>query len=127
MKVLIVDDEPDIRQLVRLYLELDGRFDVVGEGINGEDAVRLAASTHPQAIVLDINMPIMNGLDAIPLIRIQSPETKILLYSASADVATLMEASLSADDWMSKTDPVDKLLERLTKLASSSPVNSHAA
>lgn len=124
MRILIVDDEPDIRELLKLYLELDGRFDLVGEGTNGEEAVELAGSTHPHAIILDVNMPIMNGFEAIPLIRDKSPDSKILLYSAYSDSTRLVESSMTADDWVSKTDPVDKLLERLMGLTASSDVEA---
>jgi CheY-like chemotaxis protein len=68
-RVLIADDNAEIRDVVRYGLELDGRFQVVAEAADGERAIRLAADLRPDAVVLDVAMPVMSGLEALPLIR----------------------------------------------------------
>ena len=68
-RVLIADDNVEIRDLIRYGLELDGRFEVVAEASNGERAIRMAADFRPDAVVLDVAMPVMGGLEALPLIR----------------------------------------------------------
>src|SRR5437763_3393349 len=80
--VLLVDDEPDIVFLARTLFESDGRFDVVGEAGDGEEAVRLAQRLQPEAVLLDILMPGMDGWEALPLIRRVAPETAVVVVSA---------------------------------------------
>ena len=80
--VLLVDDEPDIVYLARTLFERDGRFDVVGEAMDGEEAVRLAQRLQPGAVLLDILMPGMDGWEALPLIRRVAPETAVVVVSA---------------------------------------------
>lgn len=82
IRVLLADDTPDIRRLLRVNLELDGRFEVVGEAADGAEAVALARSLYPDAVVLDLAMPVMDGLQAAPVIRESSPASRILVLSA---------------------------------------------
>src|SRR5438270_4125158 len=81
-RVVLVDDEPDIVYLARTLFESDGRFDVVGEAADGEEAVRLAQHLHPDAVLLDILMPGMDGWEALPLIRRVAPEAAVVVVSA---------------------------------------------
>ena len=81
-RVVLVDDEPDIVFLARMLFESDGRFDVVGEAGDGEEAVRLAQRLQPEAVLLDILMPGMDGWEALPLIRRVAPETAVVVVSA---------------------------------------------
>src|SRR6266851_4476594 len=79
--VLIADDTPAIRRLVRLTFELAGGFSVVAEASDGAAAVRLAAEHHPDVVLLDLAMPVMDGLQAISGIRQSCPKTKIVVLS----------------------------------------------
>jgi DNA-binding NarL/FixJ family response regulator len=81
IRVLLADDTPEIRRLLRLNLELDGRFEIVGEAADGAEAVALASSLRPDAVVLDLAMPVMDGLQAIPVILESSPASRILVLS----------------------------------------------
>lgn len=81
IRVLIADDTPEIRRLLRLNLELDGRFEIVGEAADGAEAVALARSLRPDAVVLDLAMPVMDGLQAIPVILESCPASRILVLS----------------------------------------------
>ena len=69
IKTLIVDDSGMERAIIRAFLEKDGSFDVIGEAENGEDSVKAARDLHPDLVTMDIEMPGMNGLDAIVEIR----------------------------------------------------------
>ena len=82
VRVLLVDDLSDIRLVMRLLLEADGRAEVVGEAADGTEAVRLARELHPDAVVLDLRMPGMDGVSALPLIRAASPGTVVVALSA---------------------------------------------
>src|SRR5438552_19140222 len=82
VRVLLVDDLQDIRLVMRLLLEADGRAEVVGEASDGAEAVRLASELRPDAVVLDLRMPGMDGVQALPLIRDASPGTVVVALSA---------------------------------------------
>jgi DNA-binding NarL/FixJ family response regulator len=82
IRVLLADDAADIRILLKLVLEFDAEFTVVAEAANGEEAIRLSAEHQPDLIVLDIAMPVMDGMDALQQLRQVSPLTKVVMYSA---------------------------------------------
>ena len=88
VRVLIVDDSPDIRLMLRLLLGRDERFDVVGEGADGREAIELAGQLRPDVVLLDRQMPVLGGLEAIPEIRRAAPDTEIVLYTAAGGAET---------------------------------------
>ena len=81
-RVLIVDDEPDIRRIVRLLLERDGSFDVVGEAPNGVEGLELAQELEPEIVLLDLMMPQMGGREALPLFGKHVPRAMVVVLSA---------------------------------------------
>lgn len=83
--VLLAEDHDVVREGLRLLLELNGNFDIVGEAKNGNDAILLAQKFQPNVIVMDIAMPILNGFEATRKIRFEAPDSKILILSAHAD------------------------------------------
>lgn len=86
MRVVLVDDEEPVRALLGITLGLQPgqHFTVVGEAVDGCDAVEVCTRTHPDCVVLDLLMPRMGGMEAIPLILERSPESKIVVFSALA-------------------------------------------
>jgi len=84
IRVMLADDTAAYRQLLRLILEQDGRFDVVGEAADGEEAVRLSGEARPDVVVLDLAMPVLDGLQAIPQILSGSPGSSIVVLSGFA-------------------------------------------
>jgi DNA-binding NarL/FixJ family response regulator len=82
--VLLVDDSEDVREVLRLLVAADGRLEVVGEAVNGREAVDIAARLQPDAIILDISMPEMTGLEALPLLRERSPRSTVVIYAAGS-------------------------------------------
>lgn len=105
IKVLIADDSRDMRKMVRMVLETDGGFEIVGEAADGAEAVNLAGEApEPEVVILDMMMPVMDGLQAIPKMRERAPNIKILAFSAAGDTV-LSEAMLAgADGYMKKVD-----------------------
>ncbi|HVF12477.1 MAG TPA: response regulator [Actinomycetota bacterium] len=101
--LVVVEDEPDIRVLIRINLTLDPRLIVEGEASNAEDAIELARSTQPGLIILDHQLegPMM-GLDAAPLLKEAAPHAKILLFTAF-DLEAEAEASPFVDAFLSKS------------------------
>ena len=81
LRTVLVDDVEDLRALLRVLLDQDGRFEIVGEANNGEEAIAVASELHPDVIVLDLAMPIMDGLTALPALREASPSTRIVVLS----------------------------------------------
>jgi DNA-binding NarL/FixJ family response regulator len=82
VRVLLADDLPDIRLVMRLLLEADGRVEVVGEARDGAEAVELTSELRPDAVVLDLRMPGMDGVQALPLIRDAAPGVVVVALSA---------------------------------------------
>ncbi len=98
LHVLIADDHVVVRQGLRALLERAG-FDVVGEAGDGQEAIRLAEKCQPDAAVLDVAMPILNGIDAARAIAKVSPRTKTLLltmYTQDRHVLDGLRAGVSA-------------------------------
>ena len=85
IRVVLADDSEEIRNMLRMALEMDGRFEVVGEAANGDEAVVAVKDHQPDAIFLDLMMPEVGGLEAIPRIRTECPDTKIVVLSVAAN------------------------------------------
>jgi len=80
-RILIVDDLPQMRKLIRAYLEEEREFSVCGEAIDGLDAIDKAQSLKPDLIILDASMPRLNGIEAAPKLKKLLPETRIILFT----------------------------------------------
>ncbi len=102
--VVVVDDTHDLRSLWRLMLERDPRFAVVAEASNGQSGVAVAEKFQPDLVLLDIAMPVMDGLQALTLIRDQSPRSAVVMLSAfSRDSAQAAQAiALGAHGFLRK-------------------------
>jgi hypothetical protein len=114
ISLVVVDDAEEMRALIALSLRLTGQFDLVGEGANGRDAVDLAARERPGLMLLDLSMPVMDGLEALPLVRQESPETVVVVFSAFDDQQLGREArKLGAAAYVEKGVPIDELAKTL--------------
>jgi DNA-binding NarL/FixJ family response regulator len=85
VRVLIADDHPVFRFGVRTLLKADPAMEVVGEAVNGEEAIAQTASLHPDVILMDLNMPGTNGIEAIQLILADHPQVYILVLTMFDD------------------------------------------
>ena len=79
-RVVLVDDTEDLRQLMRIALKRAG-YDVVGEAGDGAAGIEVARSASPDLVVLDLSMPVMDGLEALPQIRADLPDATIVVMS----------------------------------------------
>ncbi len=115
--IALVDDSDDIRALVRTRLRLAGNFRVVGEGRTGRDAIDLAAQHRPHLILLDVSMPDMDGLEALPALADASPQTRVVVFSGFDEPELERRAlELGATAYIRKSLPVAQLAERLTTI-----------
>jgi NarL family two-component system response regulator YdfI len=89
--ILIADDHDVVRDGLRLILESEDDFEVVGEAANGADAVRLCGELNPQVVLMDLRMPGMDGLTAIRHIRQQQPDTNIVILTTYNEDALMLD------------------------------------
>src|SRR5579863_121538 len=89
--LLLADDHPMFRQGLKTLLEREG-FDIVAEASDGHEAVRLARQLNPRVAVLDIGMPLLNGIDAARDIHKHAPETEVVLLTMYEEEAYVLEA-----------------------------------
>ena len=83
MHVLLVDDEPDVRVLLRLYIDDRCEDVVIDEASNGVEAVEMTTESRPDVVVMDLRMPVMDGLEATRQIKEVAPETDVVVYTAT--------------------------------------------
>ena len=81
VRLLLVDDIPAIRRGLRFIIEKQTNWQVCGEAGNGKVAIELVQELHPDVILLDLSMPVMNGFDAAKQIKIIAPQTYIILFT----------------------------------------------
>jgi CheY-like chemotaxis protein len=116
VRTLLVDDRPELRAAIRLAMELDGEFAVVAEAADGRGAIDAAADVAPDLIVLDILMPGMSGLQALPGLRQAAPGAAIVLLTA-VDRHDVADADLRGTlGIIDKTLDLDALVARLSQL-----------
>ena len=109
--VPIVDDNPFIRRGLCEMFKREADFDVRGEAENGREAIEKAQQLHPDLIVLDLSMPVMNGLDAARVLKRLMPTVLLILYSAFGDRYAEQQARLiGVSALISKSEPVAALI-----------------
>jgi DNA-binding NarL/FixJ family response regulator len=109
-RVLIVDDHPLTREALAGLLGANG-FDVVGAASGGAEAVELAATLQPDLVVLDLTMPEVDGLTALPKVLEAAPETAVVMLTASEDDGNLLAAiRLGAAGYLLKNEPPDRIV-----------------
>ncbi|MCF6797150.1 MULTISPECIES: response regulator [Priestia] len=91
-RILIVDDHAHAREGIRDILEEYEDFIIVGEGTNGQEAIELTEKLMPDIVLMDIGMPVMNGLEATKQIKLQFPYVKIVVITVSDDITDLFDA-----------------------------------
>jgi two-component system chemotaxis response regulator CheY len=111
--ILIADDSLFIRKALCNLFEREEDFDVCGEAENGREAVDKAQELHPDLILLDLSMPVMNGLDATRVLKRMMPEVPVIMFSAYSGSSTEKEArSAGASALVSKFEHISVLLSK---------------
>jgi NarL family two-component system response regulator LiaR len=92
ISVVIADDHAVVRQGLRMFLSLDAELDVVGEAANGQEALRLAHELRPDVVLMDLIMPVMDGIAAIGAIRREVPDTEVVALTSVLEDASVIGA-----------------------------------
>ena len=119
ISVVVCDDVPELRRLLREVLEQDEGMHVVGEAADGQEAVEVIERHQPDVVILDLSMPRLDGLEAIPLIHQVAPATEICIFSGFeegkvAEVALRLKASR----YVRKGAPLEDLRNAVRELGS---------
>ncbi len=120
IRVLIVDDSSVVRRTLKTVLLSDPEIKLVGAGCDGKEGLELALSLKPDLVILDVDMPIMNGLEVLAELKTKNPELPVIMFSSlvqKGSLITLDAISLGADDYFCKpsTGSVEETIELLKK------------
>lgn len=103
LRLLLVDDSPDVLHDLQLLLELSGEMKIVGQTNNGLEAVRLAGSLKPDVVLMDLELPGQDGFEATRQIKSQQPAPRVIILSMHASPVDRQQAQASgADDFVVK-------------------------
>jgi DNA-binding NarL/FixJ family response regulator len=118
MRCLLVDDHESVRAGVTAILSSRANIEVCGEASNGREAVEKARELHPDLIILDVTMPVMDGINSAKEIRTFLPDVPILFFSMHDGVYLVHEAKMAGGQgFVSKTDASATLLDAVDALA----------
>jgi len=118
IRILIADDHAIVREGLRGLISAEPDMELVGEAINGDEAVRLARESQPDVILLDLIMPSQDGLTAIDQIKQQSPQTRILILTSFAEDDKVFRAiKVGALGYLLKDSATDALLQAIREVA----------
>ena len=118
IKVMVVDDHPIMRDGLSDALEASGRFEVVGQAGDGEEAVRTVEGLGPEVIVMDVMMPGKDGIDACREIMELLPDTRVLMLTASTEEDAVIQAvAAGATGYLQKYSRPEELVEAVVDVA----------
>ena len=128
VRVVVVDDAVEIRELLRFTLARTPDFTVVAEAADGAEGVRAVAETAPDLVLLDVSMPVMDGLQALQVIRSESPDALVVMFSAFGDPSegARQSVKLGAHGYIRKGDTMSGLTDQLRALVAAARSHSSA-
>ena len=116
-RVLVVDDESDVRVLLRLHIDRPG-MSVVGEAATGADAIKMVDEQRPDIVVLDLNMPVLDGVEALRVIKERWPDTNVVVHTAFGELFKPKLSGLEYEGFVEKSGSFDKVTQELDSLVS---------
>lgn len=117
VRVLLVDDVPDLRLIVRMVLERTRRFEIIGEAGDGYEAIALAEECQPDLTLLDLSMPRMSGVLALPRIREVAPDSKVVILSGWEPDRAVERTGAGAVAYLEKGIAPTRLVDELLVVA----------
>jgi DNA-binding NarL/FixJ family response regulator len=116
-RIMVVDDNPAIRRVLKNILEFNDGWTVCGEAVDGRDAIEKAPQLNPDLIVLDVSMPVMNGLEAARVLHQIMPDVPLILCSLHTDDILRREAvNAGVNAVVSKAQNMETLIHRAREL-----------
>jgi len=114
IKILLVDDQPLFREGLRTLLSVQADLEVVGEAGNGEEAIRLARSLLPSVVLMDLQMPVLDGVAATRRLRVEQPECRVIVLTTFDDDEMVFDGlRAGAVGYLLKDAPSEKLAEAI--------------
>ena len=118
IRVMVVDDHSIVRVGLKQVLERSGEFEVVGQAADGEEAVRVAADVSPDVVVMDVMMPVKDGVQACREIMASAPETRVIMLTASDEEDAVVDSlAAGATGYLQKEAGLDRLLSAVRDVA----------
>jgi two-component system nitrate/nitrite response regulator NarL len=115
-RVLIADDNPQVRQELRTLLPLLGDIEIVGEAADGQEALRLAQALQPEVVLMDLEMPVLDGYEVTRQIKTSSPSCRVVALTVHEYEATRQKASQSGVDvFLLKGGSVENLVQAISE------------
>lgn len=122
LRVVLADDHDVVRRGLAMVLEAEGEFRVVGEARNGQEALEAAVRLRPDLVLLDVKMPVLDGVQAAKLIKHEAPEVRVLMLTGiTASPATLAMFQGAADGYILKDASPTELLDAVRTVAAGKP------
>ena len=116
--ILIADDNPNIRQLLRIFIETQTGLTVCGDADNGAQAIEKTKELKPDIVLLDLAMPMLNGIEAASVIRKLMPGVRLVLFSMKVDtLGKALTSAIGIDFVLSKEESINKLSDYLRSLS----------
>jgi len=116
IRVVLADDDPSFLDALATAMEDDGRFEVVGLAGNGAEAFQLGCWQEPDVVVMDVAMPVIDGIEATRLLRQSRPRACVLMVSGSDEVLAHRASTVGANAFVSKSD-FDAIPDLVAQLA----------
>ncbi len=117
IKILIADDHDLIRQGLKSILNFEEDFIVAGEASNGEEAILLITQYKPDVLLMDINMPLMSGIEVLKKIKTSGLDVKVLLLTVESDKKTILDAiEIGADGYILKGSSTQELVDGIRRV-----------
>ena len=119
-RILVVDDHPAFRHMLRVFIELNPNWEVCGEASDGSEAVTRTTELNPDIVLMDLNMPTLNGFEATRRIHELSPKTRILILTLHEfkSLSQIVQDS-GARGYVLKSEPFEVLTKAIESLGTS--------
>src|SRR5215213_2307753 len=118
IRILIVDDHAVVRQGLRMFLGLDSDLEIIGEAVNGKQAVEMAKQLAPDVVLMDLLMPVMDGIQAIQVLRKEAPGTEVIALTSVLEDSSVVEAiRAGAIGYLLKDTESDELIQAIKAAA----------
>jgi pilus assembly protein CpaE len=128
LRIMIVDDSAETREYLRKLLDFEQHLEIVGMAANGRDAVQLALEMRPDLVLMDINMPVMDGISAAEILFRELPSVRVVMMSVQSEMAYLRRAmQVGAREFLIKPFTHEELLNILGEVSSLKPIPAGTA